>query len=209
MQFKTIFLSFFMLLLSFGAFAQQFDAGFKAGVSASQISGDDLAGFDKPGIFAGIFTSIDLNEKSRLTLEMNYIQKGSRKNAKPDEGIYSSYRLRLNYIEVPVMYQYFFNERLSLQMGPSFGVLLNRGDNEEDENGTVSDAKPFKNYELAMNTGMYFWFNDNFAGGIRHSVSILPVRWYEDRDSGLYNVRGRPRGHQHINMIRFFVAYKL
>ncbi|MCF8330857.1 MAG: PorT family protein [Bacteroidales bacterium] len=182
--------------------AQQFDAGIRAGISASQVSGDDLSGYDKPGIYAGIFTSLDISPKSRLTLEMNYIEKGSRKLAKPDEGIYNSYKLMLNYIEVPVTYQYFIHEKLSVELGPSIGVLLKRTDNEVDENGVITDQEAFRKYELAINTNLNYWFNQNWGGGIRHSESIVPVRKHNSRATYWFN-----RG-QHINMLRFFVSYK-
>ncbi|MGM0612893.1 MAG: porin family protein [Bacteroidota bacterium] len=183
--------------------AQQFDAGFRAGISASQISGDGLAGYNKPGIYAGIFTSIDINDKSRVTLEMNYVEKGSRKLAKPDKGIYNSYKLMLNYAEVPVTYQYFINENLSFEAGPSFGILLNSTNNEEDENGIIRDTRPFRKYELAINSSINYWFNENWAFSIRHSESIIPVRKHDSGATYWFN-----RG-QHLNVLRFIATYKL
>ncbi len=193
-----------LLLLALPAmmFSQQFDAGIKTGISASQISGDQLGGFDKPGIYAGIFTSIELNQKSLITLEMNYVEKGSRKLARPDKGIYNSYRLMLNYIEIPVTYQYFIHDMLSLESGPSFGVLIKRDNNEEDENGVLNGTRPFNKYEFALNGGMNFWFNDNFAIGGRYSVSLLPVRKHDSGSTYWFN-----RG-QHIELLRFYVTYR-
>ncbi|MFW6019247.1 MAG: outer membrane beta-barrel protein [Bacteroidales bacterium] len=198
-----LFITFILFFLSYQMYAQQFDAGFKAGISASQISGDGLAGYNKPGIYAGIFTSIDITDKSRISLEMNYVEKGSRKVAKPDEGIYTSYKLMLNYAEVPVTYQYFINENLSFEIGPSFGVLLKQTNNEEDQNGIISGVTPFRKYELAISSGMNYWFNDNWAFSIRHSESIIPVRKHNSGATYWFN-----RG-QHLNVLRFFITYKL
>lgn len=192
----------FFFLLGGGLSAQQFEAGVRGGVSASQVSGDDLQGFNKPGIYFGIYTSIDINEKSRVTLEMNYVEKGSRKLAKPDEGIFSSYKMMLNYAEIPITYQYFFNPNFSVEAGPSFGVLLKRSDNEEDENGVLSVREPFDNYELAINAGFNYYINENWGGGIRYSQSVLPVR--EHRGGATYRLN---RG-QYISVVRFFVTYK-
>ncbi len=188
---------------------QSFDAGIRAGVSASQISGDYIQGYNKPGIYAGIFTSLDLSPRSLILLEMNYVEKGSRQIARPDKGVFRSYRLMLNYIELPVAYEYFINQQLAVAGGLSFGVLLNRSNNEEDEGGVISQTKPFRNYELALNMGGMYWFLDNMAAGIRHSVSIIPVRLYEDTDSQNYNTPWGPSRHQHIYMLRFFVSYKI
>ncbi|MFO8086439.1 MAG: porin family protein [Bacteroidales bacterium] len=189
-------------LLGASLSAQQFKAGVKGGVSASQVSGDDLQGFNKPGIFLGIYTSLDINDRSRMTLEMSYVEKGSRKLAKPDKGIYTSYKLMLNYVEIPITYQYFFNPNFSVEAGPSFGILLNQSDNEEDENGTLSVRDPFDNYELAVNGGFNYYINEKWGGGVRYSQSVLPVR--EHSGGATYRLN---RG-QYISMIRFFAAYK-
>ncbi len=193
-----------LMLLALPAimFSQQFDAGVKAGISASQVSGDGLGGYDKPGIYAGIFTSFDLSEKSRFVLEMNYIEKGSRRVAQPDKGLYKSYKLMLNYIEVPVTYQYFIHDKLSLEIGPSLGILIKREDNEVDESGVIQGIGPFRKYELAINSGINYWINENWSGGIRHSESIIPVREHNSGATFWLN-----RG-QHINMLRFYVTYK-
>ena len=198
-----LFFAFILFALPYLMQAQQFDAGFRAGVSASQISGDDLRGYNKPGIYAGIFTSIDITDKSRISLEMNYVEKGSRKVAKPDEGIYTSYKLMLNYAEVPITYQYFINDNLSFELGPSFGVLLKRTNNEEDESGLLRDTRPFRKYELAINSSINYWFNENWAFSIRHSESVIPVRKHDSGATYWFN-----RG-QHLNVLRFIVTYKL
>lgn len=188
---------------------QSFDAGFRAGVSASQISGDYIQGYNKPGIYAGIFTSLDVSPRSLILLEMSYVEKGARQIARPDKGVFRAYKLMLNYIEMPVSYEYFINDQLAAEGGLSFGVLLNRSNNEEDEGGVISQTKPFRNYELAFNAGALYYFTDNMAAGIRHSVSIIPVRLYEDTDSQNYNTPWGPSRHQRIYMLRFYVSYRI
>lgn len=198
---KKQYIFFVLLCLPFLGAAQNFDAGLKAGISASQISGDDLSGYNKPGIYAGVFTSLDISDRSTLALEINYIEKGSRDYAQPDKGDYYSYKLMLNYVEVPLTYQFFINEKISLEVGPSFAVLLKRENNEEDQDGIIPGQDPFKNYELAINTSINYWINEHWAGGIRHSESILPVRKHNSGATYWFN-----RG-QHINMLRFYAAY--
>ena len=211
MKTKTLILFTFILIVSPHMLkSQQFDAGFRAGVSASQISGDDLSGYNKPGFYAGIFTSLDITDRSRISLEMNYVEKGSRKLAKPDKGIYKSYKLMLNYVEIPITYQYFINPNFSLEIGPSFGLLLKREDNIENQNGTIPNTKPFDSYELAIHTTLNYWIDENWAAGIRQSESILPVKRYEETDSRNYNTsQSRHYGNHHLNVLRFVVTYKI
>ena len=57
--------------------AQNFGGGIILGLSTSQVGGDDLAGFNKAGVLAGVFANKSISELLSLQMEMNYIQKGS------------------------------------------------------------------------------------------------------------------------------------
>ena len=109
----------FLLVFSFPVFlqAQGFRAGVLTGVTASQISGDQLGGFDKAGLMIGGMVSTRLGKKLDLAMEILYIQKGSKKNPKPDIGDYTSYLLRLNYFEVPLMLQWHYSKRFTFEGG--------------------------------------------------------------------------------------------
>ena len=72
------------------------------GLTTSQISGDNLAGFNKLGIAVGIFTKRNLSEKSSLKFEISYFQKGSKNN-----NLNSNFNsFKLNYIETPFYFNY-------------------------------------------------------------------------------------------------------
>src|SRR5258706_2393375 len=58
--------------------AQNFKAGAFAGISTSQVSGDNLAGFNKVGLYAGGFVKNSLGEKWEMQMVKSYIGKGSR-----------------------------------------------------------------------------------------------------------------------------------
>src|SRR5690554_2436533 len=91
------------MLSNMQSIAQGFNTGILAGINASQVSGDNYSGFNKAGILVGLFTNLDVSEKVNLQFEINYSQKGSRKNPKTDEGDHEFFLLRLNYIEVPML----------------------------------------------------------------------------------------------------------
>ena len=65
------------ICFSFLSFSQNFKGGVIAGISTSQVSGDNLGGFNKAGIFLGLFTELPISNISNIKMEMNYIQKGS------------------------------------------------------------------------------------------------------------------------------------
>ena len=98
-RFLFLFLIVFPCLLS----AQGFNAGLRVGVVGSQVDGDTYEGFNKAGITAGLFVNRKLSDLFSLQLEMNYIQKGSRK---PLDDNNTYYLMRVTYIEVPVLLQW-------------------------------------------------------------------------------------------------------
>jgi hypothetical protein len=162
------------LLLTGSAQAQQFYAGVKAGVSATQISGDQLSGFNKAGIVGGGFVGLELSELFNLGVEILYYQKGSRKNADPEKEDSKSYLLRLNYFEIPVVLQWKFSKRFSFEAGPTFAALV--GSIEEDEFGALSQPREFSNTEIGFMGGIKVNLVNQFAFIARYENSLLPVR---------------------------------
>src|SRR5689334_21238513 len=82
-------------------YAQNFHAGLLAGISTSQVDGDNLAGYHKVGIKGGVFVNRQLSEKFALQLEIEFLQKGSRKPVDTIENTF--FLMRLNYIDVPLL----------------------------------------------------------------------------------------------------------
>lgn len=161
--------------------AQSFNAGALAGVNASQVSGDGYSGFYKAGINAGLYSNIDVSQKVNLQFEINYSQRGSRKNPNTEKGDTDFFLLRLDYIEIPVMTR-FKNNRFTYETGLYYGQLIHNY--LEDENGPFEVPEPlndFKNYDVGALIGINFNFSQHIIMNWRLSQSILPVR---DHDSG-------------------------
>jgi hypothetical protein len=161
-------------LVSLNTFAQQFYAGVRAGVATTQISGDQLSGFNKAGFVGGGYVGIELSKKFDAAFEILYLQKGSRKNADPDNEDYVSYLLRLNYFEIPLYLQWKFSKRFSFEAGPTFGVLLNSY--EEDQYGELNQPREFNKTELGLLGGMKVEIVNGLAFNVRYEKSILAVR---------------------------------
>jgi len=169
----------FIISLSLNSFAQQFNANIIAGVSTTQISGDQLSGFDKAGILIGGGVSAALNKDWEIEMQMTYMQKGSRKNARPDKNDFEYYLLRLNYFEVPVLFNYTQADKMRFELGPSFGILLSSF--EENQEGEYIARTNFEDYDLSLSIGMMYSFVENLYINTRFSNSILKVR---DHGSG-------------------------
>lgn len=166
----------FALILSFGivSFAQQFHGGILAGLVGSQVAGDTYSGFKKAGIFAGGFVSIDLSDKSSMRMELTYFQKGSRENPTEKNG-YQSYILRLNYIELPVFYQYTAG-KFTVFGGPSAGFTM--GYYEEIDQEVVSGQEVYPEparVTLQINLGFRFELAPKIGVDFRTNNSLLNV----------------------------------
>ncbi len=198
---KLVFLSFLFFLPALRGAAQRFDAGLTVGAIASQVSGDKLAGYAKPGFEAGGLVSLALSEKFDLSFQMMYIQKGSRKNTNLEAGDPTYYRLRLAYVEVPVLLRYGLSARFRVEAGTGIAYLLSS--HEEDEKGDITgvfERKEFAKYEWTMMAALDYLLSDNVFLVLGAEHSVLPVRGYEDGAIRLDR-------DQYNDLIRFSIRY--
>ena len=155
-------------------FSQNIKGGLIAGISTSQVSGDNLGGFDKAGFTAGALAKTTLSEKLDFEIELLYVQKGSKKNINPDKNDYVYYKLQLNYVEVPIMIKYKFSDKWIFDAGLSYGRLVHSS--EEDEYGEFPESIPFKKDEFSVNGGLNYFIFKNIVMNWRLSQSVLPIR---------------------------------
>lgn len=160
------------LLCNLSIFAQKFEAGFVGGFSASQISGDGLAGFDKGGARLGAYISYPLkNKRINFEVGMQYLQKGS-KQPSGERGI-SNYKMNLQYLEVPFTVNYSLKSGLLLETGIGAGILVNY--TEENANGTLLGESP-NTLALDFLCGIQYQLFEQLKINVRYGNSITPIR---------------------------------
>lgn len=194
-------LLFCLVFLFFGSFlfGQQFNGGLLGGLSMSEISGDRLTGPNKAGVYAGGFVNTYISKKSSFQMELDFIQKGSRKN--PDTLDNSNYYLlRLSYIEMFLHYKWDFSELFTLEAGPSFGVLIK---SYEEADGQILTEPPFNTGDLSLNVGLFFSLTQRWRFNARYSNSILAVRPHASGQTYQWN-----QG-QYNEVLSFTFHYKL
>jgi hypothetical protein len=182
-----------LIFLSWSLFAQRFDGGFKAGLVASEVSGDGLAGPNKLGWYAGVFTSRGISQFASLQLELAYITKGSR--GVPSEKQPRDYRFNLSYAETAMFFKHdlkpfssqAYIQKMSAELGLSLGVLVNYYEEENDLELDFSVERPFYNYEGNIWAGLYFPVSEKIKINFRFSNSITPIRKHQSGQVIWYN----------------------
>ncbi|MCX7862732.1 MAG: PorT family protein [Bacteroidales bacterium] len=187
---KNIFLITCICFIS-QALGQNFKVGGSLGFVASQVDGDRLDGYDKPGFKAGIFVTNTIIKNWSFSMGIDYIQKGSRKLSNPDIPDDRFYILRLNYMEVPFLFQYLYKSKYIAEVGLVFGYLY-RAREDVDGYGFADPDPPFKSYDIPVRWGIGYQVSKHFSFKLHQSYSILPIRnhpanqtWYFNR--GQYN----------------------
>lgn len=167
-------LVFFISICSLSIYSQDFNGGVLGGINATQVFGDNYSGPNKAGLYLGVYVNRYFSKRSSIQLELDYIQKGSRKNPDGSTGDYDTYILRLDYIELPVLYKYDFAEKGTLETGLSLGVLVNSY--EESNGSTEVSGDDFSAVDFSFNLGFYYTLVKNLRINLRLSNSILPIR---------------------------------
>ncbi|MBA3830096.1 MAG: PorT family protein [Taibaiella sp.] len=104
-----------------------FYGGLVAGGNFTQVDGDTYEGYSKAGINVGAIVYARLSPATGISMEMIYTQKGSAAayTSGSAVGYYEAqYHLKLNYVEVPVLFHFFTSRRLRYEAGASYAYLI-------------------------------------------------------------------------------------
>lgn len=171
--------------------AQRFKSEVQVGIVGSQVSGDDLSGFDKAGFLGGIGVRTDFKKnKFSLGFKILYLQKGSRKPSKLDQGDPTFYLLQLNYLEVPFQFRYLISKKIYVEAGPSFAYLVKS--KEQDQDGELASRDPFSKFDFSIAGAIAYSLNKQWDIRFEAWQSLLPIREHSNGNTyrlnqGQYN----------------------
>lgn len=174
--FTTSVILLFCLLIFQGDVAaqQRFKAGLVLGLNASQIKGDDSAGYNRLGLHGGLRAITVLQEKTDVILELLYSQRGSFDNS--FQFVHGNLDIKLSYVEIPLMIAYkdWYREeedyyKVQLTGGFTFSRLL---DATAEGSKHDTEVENFHNNDYGITIGVDFFISKHFAMGGRWNRSI-------------------------------------
>lgn len=192
------------------AFAQQTTSsnpvtfGVKGGMNVSSLSKD--SGLDdqksKIGFNAGVFANIPVATSFSIQPEVLYSQYGNKSDFTALGTKYSA-STKLDYIAVPVMFQYNALPNLYLEAGPEFGFMVsakNKLKNESNGDSTTSDnyKDNFNTFNFGIGLGAGYYFTPNLGITARYVAGLTDI------------AKNRPNGSDAVrnNVFQVGLAYK-
>jgi hypothetical protein len=182
---------FFTLVQSYLLIAQApekrtFSATIIAGLNASQIDGDNTAGYRKIGLNVGARAGVILSEKWESSFEILFSQQGAQSQL--IKGIPRAFKCQLNYISVPLLIHFkdweIVNEKNQLYQRFWFGagISYNRlmSGYIDDLNGKIFIAditgNPFRKNHVTLMADINFFFTRNWGINLRYERAPMNIR---------------------------------
>jgi hypothetical protein len=148
--------------------AQQTHFGVKAGINAASVNvspGQDLD--SKIGLHLGGLAHIHISRHFAIQPELIFSMQGGKDAGNDDV------KLKLNYINVPVLAQYMFKDGFRLQTGPQIGFLVGSELKVDDVEIDVDDAYNSIDFSWALGAG--YLFKSGFGIDARYNLGISDI----------------------------------
>ena len=183
------------LAVSSLTFAQQF--GIKGGMNVSSLSND--AGLEdsssKIGFNAGVFLNAPLAANFSIQPEVLYNNLGSKVTLTDfdinNDNYTAEYARHLDYISVPVMFQYNATPSFYLEAGPQFSFLLDARDKyKSTKNGSTTDSDTrdlnkdaFNTFDFGLGLGAGYWITPKLGINARYNAGFTDIYKENNGDS--------------------------
>lgn len=162
--------------------AQHVNIGIKAGLNLYNIKYNNDVKYDtKAGLHAGLLGHIHITKSFAVQPEILFSAQGAKYTT---AGVTT--KLNLNYLNVPILLQYMFDNGFRFEAGPQVGFLLTaKADNGTTKTDIKSDLKPL-DVGLAVGLG-YIHVPSGFGVDARYNLGVSNIN---DNSSVKANNRG-------------------
>jgi hypothetical protein len=165
-------------IMSTAAFAQKIQIGVKGGATMNKLTAQTFKESFSFGYHLGAFASLGLGKKFAIQPEVLFNQV----NVDTSSSFSSIYKfnklnnVQLKYLTIPVLLNINASKALTLQVGPQFGILINKS-NTFVQNG----QNAFKSGDLAMLGGVQLNLGSFKVYG-RYAVGLNNINDIDNKD---------------------------
>jgi hypothetical protein len=183
--FIRLFILLTLLFTGISSRAQYIRGALIAGGNATQVDGDEVFGYHKIGLQLGAAAIMQFNKKWSVSLENIFNQKGSRQGPRFIDSLDGSYKLHLNYVEVPLLLEYTDRDRLTAGAGISWGRLVKVDEykNSFHVDSTTLLGGPYKRDDWNLLIDFRFHLYKSLKLNFRYSYSLVPIAKRDVQDS--------------------------
>jgi hypothetical protein len=167
------------LLFSVAAANAQANFGVKGGLNLYKIGVDDGDKTDmKAGLHLGMLAHIHMTDHFALQPEVVYSMQGAKSEVNGDER-----KVNLNYVNVPLLFQYMFDNGFRLQAGPQIGILASA---KNKVGGDTDDVKSgYNSLDFSVPFGVGYVAPSGFGVDARYNVGLSNI--HEDDNNKAFN----------------------
>jgi hypothetical protein len=168
-------------IATIGATAQEKPVfGVKAGVNVAdwKVEGQDNAALkSRTGFHVGLLSHIHLAKSVAIQPELQYSTQGARNASNNDT-------YKVDYLSVPIMLQYMFNNGFRIEAGPQFGLLVHAED-EQDGVG-IDSGDDYKKGDVGIGVGVNYLSYSGLGFGGRYTFGVADIN-----DVGTNSIKNR------------------
>ncbi len=165
---KKIFLFASTLIISSGIFAQTPKFGLKAGLNVATLSnnsGSEMG--SRLGFNGGVLAHIHIAQHFALQPEVVYSSQGAKYTISDGE-----HSLGLNYVNIPVLLQYMFDNGFRLQTGPQLGFLAGVKDKRNGTETGIFTSDDFKTVDISWAAGLGYLTYSGLGVDARYNFGL-------------------------------------
>lgn len=163
-------ITFFLIAVFYftGLFAQyQPKFGVRGGLNIANTKNTESGETgSKAGLHIGFIAHTHLTPEISLQPELYYSNQGGKKG---------NVNFNLNYINVPVLVQYNFDNGFRLQTGPQLGLLVDVNDKTKGEEYNIISADDFKSTDFSWSFGLGYLTYSGIGFDGRYNLGISKI----------------------------------
>lgn len=143
--------------------------GLKGGLNIANLHIDEQESADSRfGLHVGGLAHIHLAPQFALQPEVVYSQQGLQTNVTGTETT-----LKLDYVNIPVMLQYMFDNGFRIEAGPQLGFLVNA------KVGSLDNKEDYKSTDVGVGVGLGYLSYSGFGVSGRYNFGLTNINEYD------------------------------